>query len=953
MISLRNRGGVEWVMMKLPYKYHVLITYLMLVAFISFAACTSRDTTTESKLVDHLSLNHQFKVDSIVSIISKDTISLMNWLRLSGTTNDPYTRAAIYYQLGTYHQNNYSIQRAIDYHNLSLATAKESGNGIQEIRALNALGHDYKLLCTYNKSAEHYFKALVLLGQEKEDQEKGDTKKAQTERIKTLEGIGSLYLALNQTDEAMKFFNRSLNLATRFDQEDAIASNLINIGRVHEEKQEYDSAYTYYYKSLEHGINLNSVSNMGRSFERIGNIYRLKGDIESAVIYGTSAYQSLLGTSDKLNWLNACFSLTTLYITQGNFPDAIKLLNEGTATAKSLNLPGYQKQAHLLYSELYKQQGFATKALEERVLSEQFARDFQNEKNLNAILQSRLNYEHETKEVEKNNLIDQYQQKEKKARFARIGHLSIIIALLASIFLLIQNYRLRKRNNQAIVQLETHKSMLCARVSQEFKTPVGIIIGLTERIKEELLISKKSKSWVTFDILSRQTENLYTLIDEVTSIANLQGINNRANAKNGNVVTFLQYVYECFAIFAEAKRINYTFHSNVSEILTSYDPENLRVILHNLLGSAIKHCTENDEIRFHINRDRLNKIYSIEIIHNGKSVLPEGMEIGITLGEHLVRKMGGSMEVIKEPGRETIYSICFPLDELSDSRIEKPITIQKAPNAKSTIDLGSRKNSLPVGKPVILIAQENKYFSFYLLTLLEEKFHVILEKNGDNALKTAYEILPDLIVSDVILSRKNGFELCREVKRSSTIGHIPVLLITAMHSREERIKGFSSGADACMDRPLHESEFMAVIDQLLSSRKLIRDTYSRITGVKTNHSADQNGNKDHIDFLQRVTSTIYKEITNTDHIIEKISSEMCLSSSQLNRKIKAMTGMTTSNYILKTRLNRAKRQLVNSHKPIGDVAMECGFNDFAYFSRSFKKEFGITPTTFQRLPESV
>ena len=208
MISLRNRGGVEWVMMKLPYKYHVLITYLMLVAFISFAACTSRDTTTESKLVDHLSLNHQFKVDSIVSIISKDTLSLMNWLRLSGTTNDPYTGAAIYYQLGTYHQNNYSIQRAIDYHNLSLATAKESGNGIQEIRALNALGHDYKLLCTYNKSAEHYFKALVLLGQEKEDQEKGDTKKAQTERIKTLEGIGSLYLALNQTDEAMKFFNR-------------------------------------------------------------------------------------------------------------------------------------------------------------------------------------------------------------------------------------------------------------------------------------------------------------------------------------------------------------------------------------------------------------------------------------------------------------------------------------------------------------------------------------------------------------------------------------------------------------------------------------------------------------------------------------------------------------------------------------------------------------------------
>lgn len=170
MISSRNRRGVEWVMMKLPSKHRVLITYLMLVAFVSFAACTYRDTKIESKLADHLSLNHQLTVDSIVSSISKDTLSLMNWLRLSETTNDPYTQAAIYYQLGTYHQNNYSIQKAIEYHNLSLATAKESGNSIQEIRALNALGYDYKLLCTYNKSAEYYFKALIILGQEKRDQ---------------------------------------------------------------------------------------------------------------------------------------------------------------------------------------------------------------------------------------------------------------------------------------------------------------------------------------------------------------------------------------------------------------------------------------------------------------------------------------------------------------------------------------------------------------------------------------------------------------------------------------------------------------------------------------------------------------------------------------------------------------------------------------------------------------
>lgn len=748
----------------------------------------------------------------------------------------------------------------------------------------------------------------------------------------------------------MNFINQSLVLATQFNQEDAISTNLINIGRVYEKKQEYDSAYTYYYKSLEHSINLNSVSDMSRGFERIGNIYWLKGDIESAVIYTMSAYQSLLDTSDKLNWLNACFSLANLQMHRGYFQDAEKLLHEGTSVANNLKLHGYQKRAHLLYSELYKKQGFATKALEERILSEQFAQDFQSEKNLNTILQLRLNYEHEAKETEKKNLISQHQEKEKKARFARIGHLLIITVLLGFIFLLIQDLWIRKRNNKYNTQLEAHKSILCARVSQEFKTPVSIIIGLTERIKEELMINEKCKNWVTLDILSRQTENLYTLIDKVASIANLQGIDNRTNVKNGNVIAYLQYMYECFAIFAEAKRINYTFHSNVSEVLTSYDPEYLRVILHNLLGSAIKHCTENDEIRFLVNRDRINKIYSLDITHNGNGVLPEGMEIGISLAEHLVKKLGGSMETIKEPGREIVYSICFPLNDSIDWRIEKPITIQKAAsNTKPSIEIIPRKYYSSAEKPVILIAQENKYFSYYLLTLLEDKFHVILEKNGDSALKTANEILPDLIVSDVILSRKNGFELCEEVKKSTTIGHVPVILIMAMNSREERVKGFSSGADACLERPLHEKELLAVIDQLLSSRKQIRETYSRITGIHQNRPTEINVSGDNLDFLERVTTLIYKEITNTDSLIETLSSEVCLSSSQLNRKIKAITGMTTSNYILRTRLNKAKKQLAISHKPIGEIAMECGFNDFAYFSRSFKREFGMTPTTFQRL----
>lgn len=532
--------------------------------------------------------------------------------------------------------------------------------------------------------------------------------------------------------------------------------------------------------------------------------------------------------------------------------------------------------------------------------------------------------------------------------------MAIILVLLGFILVLIHYYRLNKRYIQTRIELESQKSILCARVSQEFKTPVSIIIGMTERIKEDLSIQKIDKNWAALDILSRQSENLSTLIDNVASIASLQRIDSRSNVKNGNVIAYLQYLYECFSDFTEAKQISYTFYSSVSEMLINYEPEYLRIILHNLIGISIKQCAENDQINLRIDRKQANKNYSIEVSHNGKELIPESMEIGLTVAEHMAEKLGGWMKTVKEPDGITVYSITFPLEKADVEKKETPINIRKmAIHPKSPSEEKSRIQHPSLHKPVVLIAQANKYLSYYLTQILEEKFQVLLETNGESALVTANQVLPDIIVSDAVLSRKNGFELCKEIKNTSNLAHIPVILITSTHSKEERVKGFSSGADACIERPLHENEFLAIIDQLLSTRKKIRESYIRINRMYQDYPDDKVQKDENLQFLERVTSTIYKEITNTENIIEIVASEVCLSSSQLNRRIKAVTGMTTSNYILKARLNKARKHLAVTHKPIGDIAMECGFNDFAYFSRSFKKEFGITPTTFQRHPEMI
>lgn len=792
-----------------------MIMYAMLALWLVVISCTNRNNNSTAAAAHSLP-EHCHRVDSLVSSISNDTLSLLKWLPLAQVTDDLYTRMAIYYQLGIYHQNNHAFHRAIEYHTLSLETAKTIGDVPRIIKALNALGSDYKLLGIYNESSRYYFKALAL-----HDLCQREDTLVQVEKANTFHGLGLLYLALNQTDEALNSFMRSREHAKHPAGVDSITASPMDTRLVHEQRMEYDSAYNYY-------------------------------------------------------------------------------------------------------------------------------------NNQDPILSLRLNYEKETNEAEKNKIREQFQQKEKKAQYALLGNLIIIVALLVFIFVLIQNYRINKSKSLALLQMEKLKTAFCARISEEFKTPISIIIGMMERIKDDLASGEK-KNHVALEILSRQTESLYTWADEVASIANLQGTRKSLHTRNGNVIAYLQYLYECFAGLAESKRLTYTFHSNVSELFTNYEPDYLRAILNNLLDNAMKQCTENDQVAVRVKQNRINKNYSLEVAHTGHSATEDGITIGLALAKHLAEKIGGRIQTTKNTDEETVFSAIFPLPTSVSMETETPhITIRRVPiGTRLSIEHESYDCSPSLEKPMALIVQENKYLSYYLTIVLQDKFQVVVETNGDSALNLANERRPDLIVSDTRISSGNGFELCKKIKDSTLLGHVPVILLTSTRACEERVKGFASGADACLEKPLYEDEFMAVIDQLLSSRRRIRDTYTRMMGMNSVHDPDNTGNEDNIDFLQRVTNLIYKEITNTDNIIEKLSSGICLSSSQLNRRIKAITGMTTSNYILKTRLNRAKKHLITSAKPIGEIAMQCGFNDFAYFSRSFKKEFGMTPTAFQRLPVST
>lgn len=941
-----------------------------------FAACVMASACNtglgdETSETTHTTENDQSTVNSLIKSISKDTIALSNYLALSVSTGDVYATINVYETLGTYFRDTYQYERAINYHRLSLEAAQTSQNKLYEIHALNDLAFVYEQIAAYNESAEYYFRSLSQFNKLKQN----EPRQLQSENARTLNGLGKIYLHIHQSDEAIRYFKNALALEKKLSHEAGQAINLELIGAAYESDMLYDSARAYYNKSLNHHIKSNSISGLNRCFERIGNLYMITGDYENALVYLESAYQSLRHTSDKLNWLNACLSLGDVYTRTGNYQKAEIYLNEGLQASKTLNLSDYLERVYFLLSELHKQQGKAMLALEERTVSDFYARIFRSEKNTNMITLLRINYEKEMNELEKNRLKAQHKIREEKKQNTINATFLFIIILIVVIFILNQNNQHRKKKNQTKFQLEKLKSGFYINLTQEFKIPASIIIGMVERLKKSLEDDIKKISMTDLDILTRQTENLFLLINEIATVDNLREGNEPKKMMNGNIIAYFRYLFEYFSTLAETKKINCVFQSNVSEMHMDYFPEYLHIIMHNLLSNAMKYCTENETITVNVNCNLQTKNCTLEVSDTGigicKNDLPNIFElhyqgtnekirrydsgVGLTITKQLVEKMNGTIAVKSEPKKKTVFTVVFPMHNGNFLQHEAGITIHKPANISSQ-KIGNEftepaeNNELPV----ILIVEENTDMNYFLSSALKDKYTILTEGNGETAVKTAHSKVPDIIIADNMLPFVNGFLLCKELKQSLVTNHVPVILLTNDNSRSERIRGFEYGADAFLSKPVYEDELMAVIDQLLSNRKQLREKYyANLRLVQQQENVHGQKNDVNLDFLQRITNLIYKDITNTENIFDKLSSDICLSSSQLNRKMKAITGLTTTNYILKTRLNKAKKLLTNTPKPIGDIAMECGFNDFAYFSRSFKKEFGMTPTSFQRLPQSL
>lgn len=343
-----------------------------------------------------------------------------------------------------------------------------------------------------------------------------------------------------------------------------------------------------------------------------------------------------------------------------------------------------------------------------------------------------------------------------------------------------------------------------------------------------------------------------------------------------------------------------------------------------------------------------------EPFFHSKSDVSTGTGIGLALTKQMVEAMCGTVEVFSRQGEGTTFVIFIPLRH-GESKFEKWIS---APLAKvkgvevqeceADRKIVNRDDTVSKNKDIALVVEDNEDIARYIGNIIKDSFSVVYARNGKEGIIKAEEYVPDIIITDIMMPEYDGLEMTRDIRKSNLLNHIPVIIVTAKGDDANKLQGLDCGADAYLIKPFSPDELKLRIHKLVEYRSMLREKYSQalIEGkeIATEPDAPEQEKK----FLIKLNGLIFSNISLSNLNSEMLADNMCMSKSQLNRKVKAITGMNTAAYIKQSRLAHAQILLKDSEKSIGDIVLMCGFESASYFTKLFKEKFGMTPSEYKK-----
>jgi signal transduction histidine kinase/DNA-binding response OmpR family regulator len=531
-----------------------------------------------------------------------------------------------------------------------------------------------------------------------------------------------------------------------------------------------------------------------------------------------------------------------------------------------------------------------------------------------------------------------------------------------------QTIKIKQYEALRLKEIDEVKTKIYTNITHEFRTPLTIILGMADQIMK----NPHQRLNEALEMIKRNGKNLLHLINQILDLSKIEAKAMHVNYYQAEIISYLRYIFHTFNSLAEDKNINLYFSSQINQLVMDIDSEKMMQIISNLLSNAVKYTPEAGEIHMIIdaNKDKGNNELVIKIrdngigipsdklpyifnrfykVEEGSSARSEGTGIGLALTKELVTLLKGTISVQSHPVTGTEFRVTLPIT--NNSPLSHDIDLERVksgisfyiPDSTKRLEKEYKDKEETKDLPILLIVEDNTDVIHYLESILYPEYSIRIATNGQEALDLAFEIIPDIIISDVMMPVMDGFILCEKLKTDERTSHIPVILLTAMASDIKKMEGLETGADDYIIKPFNDKELKVRTRNLIEQRRKLREYFSRNISISPKDIAVTSADEK---FMIRAMDIIEKSMSNPEFGVNIFGKEIGMSHSQLYRKIHALTNFTPVELIRIMRLKRAASLLKQKYGNISEVAYETGFNSPSYFSDCFQKQFGKSPTEF-------
>lgn len=556
--------------------------------------------------------------------------------------------------------------------------------------------------------------------------------------------------------------------------------------------------------------------------------------------------------------------------------------------------------------------------------------------------------------------------------WAFLIYIVVIGLMFLSAFRISRNFN-RLNNKIAIEkQLTEYKLVFFTNISHEFRTPLTLIQGALERIRNTGASSSKELTY-PLQIMEKSTRRMMRLIDQLLEFRKMQNNKLALSLERTDVVAMLYEIFLSFGDMADSKNMEFKFVPSATSIKMYIDKNKLDKITYNLLSNAFKYTPGGGKIGLYVTEDTERNILEIQVTDTGVGIPKEKREelfkrfmqssfsadsvgVGLHLTLELVQVHKGEITYEENPGGGSVFTVRLPLDpqvyEEKDflNATNNPLLQEKTSSFVSDNAAGSSPTELhikpnPLNKQKILIIEDDTDVRQYLKEELSMYFEVGTADNGLDGFRKAQEEDPALIVCDVLMPGMNGYEVTRKLKGDFNTSHIPVILLTALSLPENHLEGIESGADAYLSKPFSIRLLLTRIVKLLEQREKLKEKFSEEPGIVRPTVYASARDKEFADELQQI---LLQNLANSEFSVDEFASLMKIGRTAFYKKVKGLTGYSPNEYLRIMRMKKAAELLLTSKFTVAEVSYQVGIEDPFYFSKCFKAQFGVSPSVYQK-----